>query len=160
MDQSLVDHVTEVVTTTLADLDLAVDRVGESRLMTMLAGEWKRTIPLLFAIGDRSVRVTSLLSGRPDENHGEVHELLLHRNQDTGWVHFALDDEGDIVLTGRIPHAAVSPETLDEVLGEVLAISDATFNSVLRAGFEHYIEVEQRWRAANDMPPNPVSTQG
>ncbi len=160
MDESAVRAATDVVTDTLAELDLAADRIDEARWMTMLAGEWKRTIPVLFTIGDRSVRITSLLAGRPDENHGEVHELLLHRNQDTGWVHFALDDEGDIVLTGRVPHAALDADVLGEVLGEVLTVSDATFNSVLRAGFEGYIEAEQHWRAANDMPPNPVSTQG
>lgn len=141
-------------------LGLDVDDLGDGRFMTMLAGEWKRTIPVLFHVGDRSVRVTSLLAGRPDDNLGEVHELLLHRNERSGWVHFALDDEGDIVLTGRVPLAAVDHATLDELLGEVLAVSDATFNSVLRAGFADYIDVEQAWRAANDMPPNPVSTQG
>lgn len=160
MQSGSIDEVSAMVTDTLAGLDLKVDAVGERRFMTMLSGEWKRTIPVLFHVGERSLRVTSLLAGRPDENHGEVHAYLLHRNEDARWVHFALDDEGDIVLTGRIVHAAVSPEHLDELLGEVLAVSDASFNSVLRAGFEHYIAAEQRWRAANDMPPNPVSTQG
>ncbi len=141
-------------------LGLDVDDLGDDRWMTMLAGEWKRTIPVLFHLGDHSVRVTSLLAGRPDDNHAEVHALLLHRNERSGWVHFALDDEGDIVLTGRVPLAVVGDETLDELLGEVLAVSDATFNSVLRAGFADYIDAEQAWRAANDMPPNPVSTQG
>ncbi len=160
MDDDIVRRAADTIGDTLAELGLDVDHVGEAQWMTMLSGEWKRTIPVLFTIGDRSVRVTSLLAGRPDENHGEVHALLLHRNQDTGWVHFALDDDGNVVLTGRIPHAAVSSASIDELLGEVLAVSDATFNSVLRAGFEHYIDAEQRWRAANDMPPNPVSTQG
>lgn len=160
MDDEIVARSTAVITDTLAALGLDADQVGESQWMTMLSGEWKRTIPVLFTIGERSVRVTSLLAGRPDENHGAVHELLLHRNQDMGWVHFALDDDGNVVLVGRVPHVAVSEAHLDELLGEVLAVSDATFNSVLRAGFERYIDAEQRWRAANDMPPNPVSTQG
>lgn len=160
MDEAAVSHTAAIITDTLQELELASDQVGDHQWMTMLAGEWKRTIPVLFAVGDRSVRVTSLLAGRPDENHGEVHTLLLHRNQDLGWVHFALDDDGNIVLTGRVRHDVVSRATLDELLGEVLSVSDATFNSVLRTGFEHYIDAEQRWRAANDMPPNPVSTQG
>lgn len=160
MGSRSIDDVATVVVDTLESLDLAADRVGEHRIMTMLSGEWKRTIPVLFEVGERSVRVTSLLAGRPDENHGQVHAYLLHRNEDAHWVHFALDDEGDIVLTGRMPDDVVTPATLDELLGEVLAVSDASFNSVLRAGFEHYIAAEQRWRAANDMPPNPVSTEG
>lgn len=155
-----VDRVADRLATTLADLGLDVDHVGEHRWMTMLSGQWKRTIPVLFDLGDRSLRVTSLLAGRPDGNHGAVHELLLHRNERSGWVHFALDDTGDIVLTGRVPLVAVTPGALDELLGEVLAVSDETFNTVLRTGFADYIAVEQAWRAANDMPPNPVSTEG
>lgn len=154
------EQVAGQVEDTLAELGLDVDQVGEQRWMTMLAGEWKRTIPVLLVLGERSLRITSLLAGRPDDNHGAVHELLLHRNERARWVHFALDDEGDIVLTGRIPNAAVTPDVLGQVLGEVLTTSDRTFNSVLRAGFEHYIDAEQQWRAANGMPPNPVSTQG
>ncbi len=154
------DEVANALVAGVEALGLDLDDLGDGRFMTMLSGEWKRTIPVLFHVGDRSVRVTSLLAGRPDGNHGEVHELLLHRNERSGWVHFALDDEGDIVLTGRVPLAVVDHATLDELLGEVLAVSDATFNSVLRAGFADYIDAEQAWRAANDMPPNPVSTQG
>ena len=150
--------------TTLLDglegLGLPVEQVGERQWMTMVSGEWKRTIPVLFELGDRSLRVTSLLAGAPDENHAEVHELLLHRNERARWVHFALTDVGDVVLRGRVVLEAFTPAVLDELLGEVLAVSDETFNSVLRAGFESYIAAEQRWRAANDMPPNPVSTQG
>ena len=154
------EQVAGQVEDTLAGLGLDVDQVGEQRWMTMLAGEWKRTIPVLLVLGERSLRITSLLAGRPDDNHGAVHELLLHRNERARWVHFALDDEGDIVLTGRVPIAAVDPAAIDELLGEVLAVSDETFNTVLRIGFADYIAAEQAWRAANDMPPNPVSTQG
>lgn len=150
----------QVLRATLDDLDLACSRVAPHKWMTMLAGEFKRTIPVLFVVGDRSVQVTSLLAGRPDSNHGEVHALLLHRNEGRHWVHFALDDEGDIVLTGRVPLRMCTRSVLNEVLGEVLTVSDETFNSVLRAGFADYIDAEQRWRRDNGMPPNPVSTQG
>lgn len=149
-----------ILVESLEGLDLAVDQVGEQQWMTMVAGEWKRTIPVLFDVGERSVRVSSLLAGAPDENHGEVHELLLHRNERARWVHFALTDVGDVVLVGRVVLEALSPEVVDELLGEILSVSDETFNSVLRTGFESYIDVEQRWRAANGMPPNPVSTKG
>lgn len=159
-DRSVDDLAAVVVATLRDDLGLDVEEVGERRWMTMLSGEWKRTIPVLLRLGERSLRLTSLLAGRPDERHGEVHAYLLHRNEDARWVHFALDDEGDIELVGRVVHDAITPAHLDELLGEVLAVSDATFNSVLRTGFAGYIDVEQRWRAANGMPPNPVSTEG
>jgi hypothetical protein len=141
---------------TLEANDLAIQEVGEDRWMTMLSGEWKRTIPLLFDLEERSLRVTSLLAGVPDEGHAEVYRILLQRNQRPLPVHFALDDEGDLVLVGQLPLAAVDERAIDELLGAVLTLSDETFNQVLRAGFASYLEGEQRWRAKAGLPPNPV----
>lgn len=133
------------------------DAVGERRWTTMLAGEWKRTIPLLLELGDRSLALTSLLCGVPDEGHADVYRLVLHKNEDLEFVHFALDDAGDVILAGHLPRAALTESLLGQALGQVLAVSDETFNAVLRAGFGTYIEAEQAWRAKNGMPPNPVS---
>lgn len=152
-----IDEQATLVTEALDAAELDWDEVGERRWTTMLSGEWKRTIPLLLDLDDRSLKVTSLLCGVPDEGHAEVYGIALHRNQHLGWVHFALDDEGDVVLTGRVPRAALDRRTFDEVLGQVLMVSDETFNAILRAGFASYIDAEQEWRAKNDMPPNPVS---
>lgn len=136
---------------------LDVEQVGEGRWMTMLSGEWKRTIPVLLELGDRTLRVTSLFCGTPDEGHEDVYRIVLQRNQRSRWVHFALDDEGDVVLRGGLPLEAVDPDHLDRLLGELLATADETYNQVLRAGFAGYIDREQRWRAANGLPANPVS---
>ena len=138
---------------------LEIIEVGDDRWMTMLEGEWKRTIPLLLTLKDRRLTATSLFSGAPDEGHEEVYRLLLQRNQRPGPVHFALDDEGDLILTGSLPLAAVDTDNLDELLGQVLVLSDETFNQVLRAGFASYLDTEQRWRAKVGLPPNPVGTQ-
>ncbi len=136
---------------------LEVTEVGQGRWMTMLSGEWKRTIPLLLTLKDRRLTATSLFAGVPDEGHEEVYRILLQRNQRPGPVHFALDDEGDLILTGSIPLQAVDTDTLDELLGQVLVLSDETFNQVLRAGFATYLAAEQRWRAKVGLPPNPVA---
>lgn len=154
------DEHRELIADVLATADLEVDEVGEDRWMTMLSGQWKRTIPLLLDLDERSLRLTSLLCGAPDEGHAEVYRLVLHRNEKLTWVHFALDDEGDVILTGAIPREVLSPAVLDEVLGQVLLTADETYNSVLRAGFATYIEAEQAWRAKAGLPPNPVSTEG
>ena len=138
---------------------LEVTEVGDGRWMTVLEGEWKRTIPLLLTLKDRRLTATSLFSGAPDEGHEEVYRILLQRNQRPGPVHFALDDEGDLILTGSLPLAAVDTDHLDELLGQVLVFSDETFNQVLRAGFASYLDAEQRWRAKVGLPPNPVGTQ-
>ena len=86
--------VRRLVGRTLVDAGLPVAVVGEDRFLTMLAGEHKRTIPVLLHVDERSLKVSSLVSGRPDEQHDVVHRLLLHRNQRPAPVHFAIDDEG------------------------------------------------------------------
>lgn len=150
------DQARSAVLTTLVDNDLEVTPVGEDRWMTMLAGEWKRTIPLLLHLDERSLKLTSLLAGVPDEGHAEVYRILLHRNERPLPVHFALDDEGDLVLVGQLPIEVVDAERVDEVLGAVLTLADETFNQVLRAGFGSYLHVEQAWRRKVGLPPNPV----
>ena len=151
------DQVRATLLAALDDAGLAVEQVGEDRWMTLLSGEWKRTIPVLIDLDERSLKVTSLLAGAPDEGHAEVYRILLHRNQRPLPVHFALDDEGDVILTGSLPLVAADARALDELLGTVLTLSDETFNQVLRAGFATYIDAEQRWRAKVGLPPNPVS---
>lgn len=150
------DEARQVLLAGLEDAGLEVDEVGEDRWMTMLSGEWKRTIPLLLHLDEHSLKVTSLFAGVPDEGHEEVYRLLLARNQRPQPVHFALDDEGDLIITGMVPLPALDAARVDELLGAVLTLADGTFNQVLRTGFASYLEAEQRWRAKNDMPPNPV----
>ena len=140
----------------LAAAGIDAESVGEDRWMAMLSGEWKRTIPVLLDLGDRWLTVTSLFAGVPDEGHAEVYRVLLQRNQRSGPVHFALDDEGDLVLVGGLPIAGLDPRPIDELLGSLLTVADETFNQVLRAGFATYLAAEQRWRAKVGMPPNPV----
>lgn len=160
MNDAAQDDARSVVLDGLASADLDVTPVDDHRWMTMLAGEHKRTIPVLLELGDRSLTVTSLLAGVPDEGHVEVYRILLARNQRPAPVHFGLDDEGDIVLVGRVPRAALDAASFDELLGLVLTWSDETFDQVLRAGFGTYIDVEQRWRAKVGLPPNPVGGAG
>jgi hypothetical protein len=141
---------------TLQALGLEITVVDDHRLMTMLSGEWKRTIPLLLDIDEHTLRLSSLFSGVPDEGHAAVYRLLLQRNQRSGPVHFALDDEGDLILVGSMPLVALDADRLDELLGIVLELADKTFNQVLRTGFAGYLAHEQRWRERTGQPPNPV----
>jgi hypothetical protein len=145
-----------LVGTTLVDAGLPVTLVGEDRFLTVLAGEHKRTIPVLLHVDERSLKLSSLVSGRPDEQHDAVHRLLLHRNQRPAPVHFALDDEGDVLLVGRVPLRSLDAHALDELLGLVLAMADDVFDRVLAIGFASYLEAEQRWRAREGLPPNPI----
>lgn len=155
--QELRDRARTALLTALVDSELDITQVGEDRWITMLAGEWKRTIPLLLHLDERSLKVTSLLAGVPDEGHADVYRILLSRNQRPTPVHFGLDDEGDLILTGALPLEVVDEARVDELLGLVLTFSDETFNAVLRSGFGDYIASEQAWRAKVGLPPNPVT---
>ena len=150
------DAARRTVTRALVDAGLPVTAVGEDRWSTRLEGVRKRTIPVLLHLDERSLKVTSLVAGRPDEQHDAVHRLLLHRNQRPAPVHFAIDDEGDLLLVGRLPLAALDDRAVDEVLGLVLAMADDVFDRVLATGFASYLAAEQRWRAREGLPPNPV----
>ncbi len=145
-----------VLVCVLEESGLPVERIGDRRITSLLVGEHKRTIPVLFDVGDRLLRVQSLFTGVPDEAHARVYALLLHRNERARHVHFALDDEGDVLLVGRLPNAAVDSELLGELLGELLTTADEAFDTVLRIGFAGYLEHEQAWRRSRGMAPNPV----
>lgn len=145
-----------VVRDVLAASDLPCDDVGDDRVMTLLVGDHKRTIGVLVEVGDRTLAVTSLFTTTLDGGHREVYELVLHRNERSRHVHFALDDVGHLVLVGRIPLKAHDHTLFGEVLGELLNMADSAFNAVLRAGFADYLATEQAWRMANGLPPNPV----
>ena len=151
------DDARAVVVDGLTAAGVAVEPAGEDRWTTMLSGEWKRTIPVYLRLDERSLHVTSLLCGPLDEGHLDVYRSLLQRNQRPSPVRFALDDEGDVVMVGDIPLVALTPEALDQLLGALVDHADTVFNRVLRAGFAGYLEAEQRWRAAHDMPPNPIA---
>ena len=130
--------------------------VGERRELAVLSGQWKRTIPVLFEVEERSLTLRSLFSAGPDEGHAAVYELLLRRNRRSGPVHFALDDDGDVVLIGRVALGALDESSLDELLGALVSVADETFNRFLRTGFASYLEAEQRWREKAGLTPNPV----
>lgn len=147
----------DVIVRGLETAGLEPEEVADGTWMTVLSGERKRTLPVMLKVDDRSLHVQALLAPEPDEGHAEVFRYLLQRNQRHSPIHFAIDDEGDILIVGSVPLGSVDDTSFDRLLGEVLTVADETFNAVLRLGFAGYIDAEQRWRAKNDLPPNPVS---
>jgi hypothetical protein len=61
-------------------------------------------------------------------------------------VSYSIDSVGDIYLTGRLGHGAISPEELDTLLGSVLTYADEHFNTMLEIGFGSSIRREWDWR--------------
>lgn len=136
------------------DVDAAAD---DDRWNVMLSGEHKRTVPVTLSVGDHTLVAQSFFMTAPDEDRAAVYELLLRRNLRSYTVRFALHPDGDVVLLGVLPLAAVTDDELDRLLGQILAVADATFDEALRRGFATYIAREQTWRSAAGMPQNPIT---
>jgi hypothetical protein len=118
-------------------------RAGE--VVVELPGERKLRVTVSLLIG-RRLSATAFVVRRPDENHQEFYRRLLRRNVRLPGVAFGVDDLGDVYLTGSLPLAGVNAETLDDLLGVILATVDGSFNELLSLGFAGSIRREWRWR--------------
>jgi hypothetical protein len=67
-------------------------------------------------------------------------------------VAFALDQLGDIYLSGRLPLGGVTPDEVDRLLGAVLDYADSSFNTILELGFASSIRKEWQWRRLRGEP--------
>ena len=83
---------------------------------------------------------------QPDENREQLWTFLLQHNARMYGVAYSIDGVGDVYLTGRLPHAAVTPEEIDRILGAVLSYADDHFNAMLEIGFGTSIRREWDWR--------------
>lgn len=137
--------------------DLPVERLDDHRWLTVLAGERKRTIPVYLEVGAHTLTVQSFFVRAPDENAGALYAYLLRRHLRTYLLRFALHPDGDILIVGVLPLAALTSEELDRLLGQLLVAADEAFEHALRVGFASYIEREQAWRANVGAARNPIT---
>lgn len=150
------DAAREVVERWVDTHDVPSD-LGDGRWTVMLAGEHKRTVGITLSIGDHTLIAQSFFMRAPDEQQAAVYGLLLRRNLRSYTLRFALHPDGDVLLVGVLPLAAVTDDELDRLLGQLLAVADETFDEALRLGFAAYIEREQAWRRSTGQPPNPIT---
>ena len=130
----------------LAGLDLTYESPGPGAFLVKLPGEHKLVTVAWLIASTHSLHVEAFFCRQPDENHARFYRFLLERNGRMYGVHFAVDERGDVYLTGRLPLASVSTEEIDRVLGCVLSYSDDNFNTALAIGFESSIRREWAWR--------------
>jgi hypothetical protein len=126
--------------------NLGYEEPDPSHLVVELPGEKKLRTTVSVVIGDYSLSINAFVCRRPDENHADVYRWLLERNRKIFGVAYALDQLGDIYLTGRLPLESISPDALDHLLGSVLSAADGDFNTILELGFDSAIRAEWRWR--------------
>ena len=132
--------------------ELEFDEPQPGTFVVVLPGEHKLKTTCSLVVGAHSLSVNAFVARRPDENFEAVYRWLLERNTKMYAVAFALDQLGDIFLTGRVPLESVTPDEVDRLLGAVLDYSDSAFNTILELGFASSIRKEWAWRRLRGEP--------
>jgi hypothetical protein len=126
--------------------DLPLERTGDRSFVVTLPGTHKLKTNVNLTIGEHALRAEAFVIRQPDENREEVWAWLLRRNSRLHGVAFTIDAVGDVYVTGRLPLAAVTPSTLDALLGAMFEAADESFDVLLELGFSTAIRREWAWR--------------
>jgi hypothetical protein len=135
-----------VVEGKLRAAELEYEHPGLGRFVVTLPGVKKLKTLVGLTIGDHGFRVEAFVCRQPDENREQLWAWLLQHNARMYGVSYSIDTVGDVYLTGRLPHAAVTAEEIDRLLGSVLTYADEHFNTMLEIGFGSSIRREWDWR--------------
>lgn len=135
--RTVADLVAEVTDAWAADPDSDVVWAGdhEGRRGVRMRQTVRDFTTVWFAVGDRTVTVEAYVLPSPPAAREEVFRQCLARNAGTRRVAFALDREGDVVLTGKIPVEGVSSHELELTLGEVYDLVEVAFRPMVRIAF-------------------------
>ncbi|HXA29520.1 MAG TPA: YbjN domain-containing protein [Candidatus Angelobacter sp.] len=119
--------------------EIATRRLGGTAWALAIPGTVRLSVPVGVEVGESSTTFTSfLLRGPRTDRSGDpaaLHRLLLRKNQTTHRLHFALDRDDDVVLTGRLPTAGISGAEVEAVLAETLTVSESAFESLVHLGY-------------------------
>ncbi|MGY1707927.1 YbjN domain-containing protein [Geodermatophilus sp. SYSU D00758] len=143
-----IDELDAVIAQALRDTELVHEHPAPGRWLVDLPGTQKLKTVCGLVVGEHSLRVEAFVCRQPDENREQLWTYLLQHNARMYAVAYSIDAVGDVYLTGRLPHAAVTSEELDRVLGAVLSYADDHFNTLLEIGFGTSIRREWEWRVA------------
>lgn len=126
----------ERITLWLEDEESSVEYAEEveGRWAVRMRQETRDATTVWFDVGERSLRFEAYVMPAPAAP-SEVHRQALVRNARAWRCFFAVDDEGAIVLRGRLGADRVTLEELDRVLGEVFETIEVAFRPMIRAGF-------------------------
>jgi hypothetical protein len=135
-----------VIDQALRDANLAHEHPAPGRWLVDLPGTKKLKTVCGLIVGEHALRIEAFVCRQPDENREQLWTYLLQHNARMYGVAFSIDRLGDVYLTGRLPHAAVTPDEIDRLLGAVLSYADDSFNPMLEIGFGSSIRREWEWR--------------
>jgi hypothetical protein len=144
--EDVVARLDGVIEEALRDADLVHDHPAPGRWLVELPGTKKLKTVCGLIVGEHALRVEAFVCRQPDENREQLWTFLLQRNARMYGVAYSVDSVGDVYLTGRLPHAAITAEEIDRILGSVLSYADDHFNTMLEIGFGSSIRREWEWR--------------
>ncbi|CAM5242236.1 YbjN domain-containing protein OS=Streptomyces glaucescens OX=1907 GN=SGLAU_15725 PE=4 SV=1 [Streptomyces glaucescens] len=142
----------QIIEGVLQDAGLEWEGPKPGHFVVKLPGTRKLSTTVSLIAGRHSLSLNAFVIRHPDENKAGVHRWLLERNLKLYGVSYAVDPLGDVYVTGRLPLAAVTPEEVDRLLGQVLEAADGAFNSLLELGFASAIRREYEWRVSRGEP--------
>lgn len=99
----------------------------------------RRSVTVGIAADERTLSLTAFVLRRPDRNAEQVYRRMLHKNVDltaTGAWRFALDEHDDVYLVAQLGLAQATEPALDQLLGALSALVDATWIGLMRLGFD------------------------
>jgi hypothetical protein len=146
------ERVSELIESVCAEREVPLDRTGDHSFAVTLPGAHKLKTVCNLIVGEHSLRIEAFVMRQPDENRERLWAWLLQRNARMYGVAFAIDDVGDVYLTGRGPLHAITADELDRLLGSVLTYADESFDPMLEIGFGTAIRREWDWRVKRGEP--------
>ncbi|MFD8258248.1 type III secretion system chaperone family protein [Streptomyces griseoluteus] len=132
----------------LKDAELEWENPEPGTYVAKLPGTAKLSTTVSLLVGRHTLSVNAFVIRHPDENEAGVHRWLLERNLKLYGVSYAVDRLGDVYVTARLPLAAVTPEEVDRLLGQILEAADGAFNTLLELGYASAIRREHAWRVS------------
>jgi hypothetical protein len=105
------------------------------RWYVRLRGEAKEITTIWLSLGQRTLRYETYVMPAPEENHAELFEHLLRRNERLVGAHFSIGVEDAVFLRGELPLMALSEDELDRVIGSLYAFVEQCFPAAIRIGY-------------------------
>lgn len=137
-----------IIEQVLTEAELEWESPGSGNYVVKLPGTRKLSTTVSLLVGRHSLSLNAFVIRHPDENEAGVHRWLLERNLKLYGVSYAVDQLGDVYVTAKLPLAAITPDSIDGLLGQVLEAADGAFNTLLELGFASAIRKEYAWRVS------------
>lgn len=119
------------------------DGSGWPRWYVRMTGEDKDFTTVWITLGQRTVRFETYVMPAPEENHQQLYEQALRRNEQLVGVAFSIGIENALFLRGALPIAALSAAELDRAIGTLYATVEQHFRTFLRVGFASRFQPDQ-----------------